>query len=289
MLLWSLPRAAVAAPRACALAYRPPLAAAPALQLIVTRPLAKKAKAKKKGGGGSGEVADSEAAGGGGVDEESLKLELAKPLAHLRREYSGMQIGRAKPSMLDAVQVDTGAGAAPLPSLGKVLAQGPQALTVSLFDTGAAGAVVKAIAASPLGLRPEQQGKVVKVHVPRPTQEAREAMAAQAKVHRPQMRALPSWRVSRVRAIHTQLPASRLPTAPRPTHARAHSVAVAVAGGGGACVDSLDPTEGNEGGEERRIEGRGETSAPTPASQLRERAMRDANAPPSPSTAGEAW
>ena len=74
-------------------------------------------------------------------------------------------------------------GAQPLVSIAKVLAQGPQALQVSLYDptSKSVAAVAKAIEAAPLGLRAEQQGKVVRVSVPRPTQESRQLLVKHAK------------------------------------------------------------------------------------------------------------
>ena len=61
-----------------------------------------------------------------------------RPFEHLQREYASMQTGRAAPSLLDSVRVDVGGGAElqPLPSLAKVLAQGPQALQVSVLRRG---------------------------------------------------------------------------------------------------------------------------------------------------------
>ena len=71
---------------------------------------------------------------------------------------------------------------APLPALAKVLPQGPQTLQVSCYDASMVSAAVKAIEDSGLGLRAEPQGKVIRVHVPRATQETRQALAKHVKV-----------------------------------------------------------------------------------------------------------
>ena len=88
-----------------------------------------------------------------------------------------MQIGRAAPSLLDTITVDVAGDPLPLPSLAKILAQGPQALSVACYDGQHVPAAVAAIERSPLELRAEQQGKVIKVSVPRPTKESREQLA----------------------------------------------------------------------------------------------------------------
>ena len=42
---------------------------------------------------------------------------------------------------------------------------------MSVYDAAHVPAAVKAIEKAPLGLRAEQQGKLIRVNVPRPTQE----------------------------------------------------------------------------------------------------------------------
>jgi ribosome recycling factor len=158
------------------------------LQITVV-PVRHLAKGKKGKGGkskGSAEVQEEADTSGGAakLDEESLKQQLGKPLEQLQREFAGMQTGRAAPSLLDSVLVDVGeagGGQLPLPSLAKVLAQGPQALQVACYDAAHVPATVAAIERSPLELRAEQQGKLIKVAVPRPTKESREQLAKHAR------------------------------------------------------------------------------------------------------------
>ena len=68
-----------------------------------------------------------------------------------------------------------------MPTIAKVLAQGPQTLSVACYDAMHVNAAVKAIEQAPLGLRAEQTGKVIKVSVPRATKESREQLAKHAK------------------------------------------------------------------------------------------------------------
>jgi ribosome recycling factor len=164
------------------------------LPVVAMRGLAAKKKGKDKGGGKAkksrttlrgdeGDDSDGSSTGEPKLDIEAVKQQMNRPFDHLQREYAGMQTGRATPALLDSVQIDAGDGElVPLPSLAKVLAQGPQTLQVSCYDARAIPAAVKAIENAPLGLRAEQQGKVVRVSVPRPTQESRQALAKHVKV-----------------------------------------------------------------------------------------------------------
>ena len=145
-----------------------------------------KSKAKAKGGKAAAQANDDDEdddSGSRDFDIESVKEQMSKSFSYLQKEYASMQTGRATPSLLDSVQVDPGGGLVPLPSLAKVLAQGPQSLHVSCYDASNVAATVAAIErAAALGLRAEQTGKVIKVTVPRPTQDSRQALAKHVKV-----------------------------------------------------------------------------------------------------------
>ena len=147
-----------------------------------TRGLAKKKKGKGKA---AADDDDDDAANEvPEVDMDALAKKLARPLDGLLREYASLQVGRATPGMLDALQValpNGGGATVPLPTVAKVLAQSAQALSVNVFDAAAVPAVMKAIEASELGLAPEAAGKTVRVAVPRATEEARAAMAKQVR------------------------------------------------------------------------------------------------------------
>ena len=148
-----------------------------------TRGLAKKKK-KGKGKAAADDDDDDAANEVPEVDMDALAKKLARPLDGLLREYASLQVGRATPGMLDALQValpNGGGATVPLPTVAKVLAQSAQALSVNVFDAAAVPAVIKAIEASELGLAPEAAGKTVRVAVPRATEEARAAMAKQVR------------------------------------------------------------------------------------------------------------
>ena len=160
-----------------------PASCAPPL-FVATRHLAK-GKGKKGGGGGKGKKAaaadavDDDAEGADvKVDGEEVRLQMERPLEHLRKEYAAMATGRATPALLDSISV----GGAGVSSLAKVLVQGPQMLQVACYDAASVPTVSKAIEEAPLNLRVEPQGKVIRVHVPRATQETRQALAKHVKV-----------------------------------------------------------------------------------------------------------
>ena len=162
--------------------------------VVAVRGLAKGGKGGKASKGGKSGKSDKGSEGGKAqddaddlgtenpVDVEALKEQMQRPLEHMLREFSSIQTGRAGPSLLEAIKADVGAGAQPIKALAKVLAAGPQVLQVSPFDNSHVSALAKAIESTGNGLRAEIQGKMLKVHVPRMTQETRQAMAKHVRV-----------------------------------------------------------------------------------------------------------
>jgi ribosome recycling factor len=82
-------------------------------------------------------------------------------------------------SILDTVVVDYYGTPTPLNQLASVHAPEPQMLTVQPWDQTQIGAVEKAIRAADLGLNPSNDGKIVRVPVPAPTEERRRQLAKQ--------------------------------------------------------------------------------------------------------------
>ena len=158
---------------------------------LLARPLAKKAKGGKGGGkGGKGKAAAAAAEdaddGEGGyveVDLEDVERRMQGAIDAMQREFAALNVGRASPTMLDALTIKGPNGEVPLSAAAKVLMLGPQALQVSVFDVAMVPGVVKAIEQSSLGLVPEVAGKMVKVPVPRATKEARQEMVKQVRKH----------------------------------------------------------------------------------------------------------
>ena len=111
---------------------------------------------------------------------EDVKRRMQGAVDKLHREFAAISAGRATPAMLDTLLIASDGGPVALPSVAKVLLQGPQALQVSVFEAGMVAAVCKAIEEAEMGFVPEVQGKMVKVTVPRMTTESRELLVKQA-------------------------------------------------------------------------------------------------------------
>src|SRR5512137_678526 len=87
-----------------------------------------------------------------------------------------IQTGRANPAMVEDVIVDYYGAPTPLRQLATLVAPDPDLLVVQPYDKTQMAAVEKAILAAGLGLNPTNDGKVIRIKVPKLSEERREEL-----------------------------------------------------------------------------------------------------------------
>jgi ribosome recycling factor len=105
-------------------------------------------------------------------------------LAHMKRtvevlktSLGKIQTGRANPAMVEDVVVDYYGAPTPLKQLATLVAPDPDLLVVQPYDKTQMAAVEKAILAAGLGLNPANDGKVIRIKIPKLSEERREELA----------------------------------------------------------------------------------------------------------------
>lgn len=122
-------------------------------------------------------------------DMKDIKRRMSGAVEVLRSEFAGLRTGRASPALLEPVVVDAYGSKMPMNQVGTIGAPDPRLLTVQVWDKSLVTAVEKAIRDADLGLNPQTEGAVVRVPIPRLSEERRVEMtkvaanyAEQAKV-----------------------------------------------------------------------------------------------------------
>jgi ribosome recycling factor len=110
------------------------------------------------------------------------RTRMEKAVEDFRKELATVRTGRANAALLDSVRVDYHGTPMPVNQLGTVTVPDPSTLVISPWDPGAVALIDKAIRASDLGLNPTNDGKVVRVPIPMPTEERRKELVKH--VHR---------------------------------------------------------------------------------------------------------
>jgi len=98
---------------------------------------------------------------------------MKKAIAALGHEFATVRTGRASGALLDKLTIDYYGAPTPLLQLAGVSSPEPQLLVISPYDRSVIGAIEKAILASDLGLNPSNDGTVIRVPFPAPTEERR--------------------------------------------------------------------------------------------------------------------
>lgn len=91
----------------------------------------------------------------------------------LKSAFSKVQTGRANPTMIEDITIDYYGAATPLKQMATIAAPDANLLVVQPYDKTQIGAVEKAILAADLGLNPANDGKVVRIKVPKLSEERR--------------------------------------------------------------------------------------------------------------------
>jgi len=91
----------------------------------------------------------------------------------LKGDLATVRTGRATPALVQGVKVEYYGIPTPLNQLATISAPEPQLLTIRPFDPSSLGAIEKAILKSELGLTPNNDGRIIRLAIPRLTEERR--------------------------------------------------------------------------------------------------------------------
>jgi ribosome recycling factor len=103
----------------------------------------------------------------------AARTRMEKAVDDFRKELATLRTGRANAAILDAIRVDYHGSPMPVNQLGTVTVPDATLLVISPWDPSVVPLIDKAIRTSDLGLNPTNDGKVVRVPMPSPTEERR--------------------------------------------------------------------------------------------------------------------
>jgi len=103
----------------------------------------------------------------------AAKTRMEKAVDDFRKELGTLRTGRANAAILDNVRVDYHGTPMPVNQLGTVMVPDATLIVISPWDPSVVPLIDKAIRTSDLGLNPTNDGKIVRVPMPAPTEERR--------------------------------------------------------------------------------------------------------------------
>ena len=114
-------------------------------------------------------------------DFSSFDTRAAGIVDWLQKELGTVRTGRATPTLLDSVQVESYGARVPITQVGTVGVEDPRTLRINIWDKGQVKAVEKAITEANLGLSVVVDDKGLRVIFPELTGERREQLLKLAK------------------------------------------------------------------------------------------------------------
>ena len=92
------------------------------------------------------------------------------------KELSTIRTGRANPKMLDSIKVDSYGQKMPISQVATISVPEPQMINVQVWDKGNVSAVDNAIRTSDLNLNPLVDGQLLRIAIPKLTEERRKEL-----------------------------------------------------------------------------------------------------------------
>ena len=94
----------------------------------------------------------------------------------LSREFASVRTGRASTALLDTLRVDYYGTPTPVAQMASVSTPDARTVVIQPWEAGQIGVIEKAIQKSDLGLTPVNDGKLIRLTMPTPTEERRKQL-----------------------------------------------------------------------------------------------------------------
>ena len=107
---------------------------------------------------------------------EQLDQKMISAVKHLDKEFSAIRTSRANPSMLDNIFADAYGSKTPLNQLGNISITDSSTITIQVWDTSIIKNIENSILESDLGVNPQIDGQIIRIPIPKLSEERREEL-----------------------------------------------------------------------------------------------------------------
>src|SRR5438034_11040665 len=108
---------------------------------------------------------------------KDIEARMQTALDTLGREFASVRTGRASAGLVDTVRVDYYGTPTPVNQMASVSVPDARTLVIQPWEATQLQAIEKAIIKSDLGLNPANDGKLIRLTMPTPTEERRKQLA----------------------------------------------------------------------------------------------------------------
>ncbi len=102
-----------------------------------------------------------------------LENKMNSAVSHLEKELNSLRTSRANPAMVDNIFADSYGSKTPLNQLGNISVQDASTITIQVWDTSLIKSIENAISESNLGINPQTDGQIIRLPIPKLSEERR--------------------------------------------------------------------------------------------------------------------
>ncbi len=106
---------------------------------------------------------------------------MVKSIDYLKKDLAAIRAGRANPAVLDKISVDYYGTPTSIQQMAAVSVADARVLVIQPWDASTLKNIEKAIQASDIGINPTNDGRVIRIAFPQPTEERRKELVKQIK------------------------------------------------------------------------------------------------------------
>ena len=107
---------------------------------------------------------------------EQLDQKMINAVKHLDKEFTTIRTSRANPSMLDNIFADAYGSKTPLNQLGNISTTDSSTITIQVWDNSIIKNIENSILESNLGVNPQIDGQIIRIPIPKLSEERREEL-----------------------------------------------------------------------------------------------------------------
>ena len=111
------------------------------------------------------------------IDTKPYEEKMKKSIASFEEELATINAGRASVAMLNHIQVEYFGSNMPINQIAEIKIPDPRTLVIAPWDASSLKSIEKAILASDLGINPQNDGKIIRLAFPQPTEERRKELS----------------------------------------------------------------------------------------------------------------
>tara|TARA_B100001057_G_scaffold500228_1_gene614161 strand:- start:1921 stop:2463 length:543 start_codon:yes stop_codon:yes gene_type:complete len=102
-----------------------------------------------------------------------IESKMNAAVAHFEKELNSLRTSRANPSMLDNIFAEAYGAKTPLNQLGNISVQDASTITIQIWDNSLIKVIENAITESNLGINPQTDGQLIRLPIPKLSEERR--------------------------------------------------------------------------------------------------------------------